>query len=489
MTSNEAQPGPDAARRGRVLRRLRALLHVMPLADLRRGAGHREPLHQHYDFLVLAIEAFDRIIDCASLEHESDADEIIATLRPLLQAMDAAASVVPDATRHDFVGHAVLAFLRRDADGRRPFEENYSFWDGGERSEDRVVSFPLLREKFANDGRTVLQLSAEALNLFLNALDLDIEDAQAATKAVIQSQLARGKFRDAVATAEQARLQSVVFCEKIDAVLRASRRDLRRVDWRHHVPTLLKDAETHLDAQLLSERAILTITEEQLEALDDGSAEAFHVAEVARLMRQCRRRHLDLQERLIGSRQVFFEQQDRQGFAPPPVFGRVDPLAGVLEPLLRAGEEIAGRALDAGTPALIGPQVPRALSLSALLAWHFQPKREFAVSGEVLVAERSWEKVGAETPRFSDETWERTEAFLLTVASGERLSSVLNRAGLGEEFAEVRELVALLAVRAFAADDDEDDPDAGRRAELAGEKLAVAGFSCDDLRLWMNRAT
>ena len=484
-----AQPGPEAARRGRLLRRLRALLHVMPLADLRRGEGHREITHRHYDFLVLAIEAFDRIIDRASLEHESDADEIVTALRPLLHAMDAAANVAPDAERHLVVGHEVLAFLRRDADGRRKFEEKYSCWDGGGQTVERVVDFHLLREKFANDGRTVLQLSAEALNLFLNALDLDIEDAQAATKAVIQSQLARGKFRDAVATAEQARLQSMVFCEKIDAELRASRRDLRRVDWRHHVPNLLKDAEVHLDAQLLSERAILQVTQEQLELLDDDSLEAWNVAEVARLMRQCRQRHLALQQRLIGSRQVFFEQQDRQGFAPPPTFGRLDPLASVLEPLLRAGEESARRALERGTPALMGPQVPRALSLSALLAWHFRPRRELAVSREVLVAERSWERTGAETPRFSDEAWQRAEAFLSGVAPGERLSSALDRAGAAGESTEVQELVALLAVRAFAADDDEDDSDAGRRAELSGEKLATAGFSGDDLRLWMKRET
>ena len=273
--SGDARQNPDDARRVRLLRRLRALLHAMPLADLRRGAAYRDPDRRHYDYLVLAVEAFDRIVDCASLEHEADAAEIVVALRPLLRAMDAAVSISPDGERHETVGYDVLAFLRRDLDGRRPFRESYDWWDGREQVARLVLDFTLLREKFANDGRTVLQLSPEALNLFLNALDLDIEDAQAATKAVIQSQLARGKFREAVATSEQAKLQSMVFCEKIDAELRATRRDVRRVDWRHHVPNLIKEAEVHLDGQLHSERAILAITEEQMGLLNDESAEFF----------------------------------------------------------------------------------------------------------------------------------------------------------------------------------------------------------------------
>ena len=266
---------------------------------------------------------------------------------------------------------------------------------GAQLSRNVFSILPSCEKKLASDGRTVLQLSLEALNLFLNALDLDIEDAQAATKAVIQSQLARGKFREAVATSEQARLQSMVFCEKIDAELRATRRDVRRVDWRNHVPNLIKEAEVHLDAQLHSERAILAITEEQMGLLDDESAEFFQVAEVARLMRQCRLRHLALQERLIGCRQVFFSSRIGKRFVAPPTLGRTDPLSGVLEPLLRAGEEAARRALDLGTPALMGPQVPRTLSLPTLLAWHFQPRREFAVSAEALVDERDWRKSAA----------------------------------------------------------------------------------------------
>ena len=54
-----------------------------------------------------------------------------------------------------------------------------------------------------------MQLSSEAINLFLNALDLDIESAQEANEAVVRFQLERGKFDQARSFAENARGQSL----------------------------------------------------------------------------------------------------------------------------------------------------------------------------------------------------------------------------------------------------------------------------------------
>ena len=52
----------------------------------------------------------------------------------------------------------------------------------------------LLEDRHHPDGRVVLALSTGAANLFLRSLDLDIEDGQIATEAIVRTQLARGKF-------------------------------------------------------------------------------------------------------------------------------------------------------------------------------------------------------------------------------------------------------------------------------------------------------
>ena len=54
-----------------------------------------------------------------------------------------------------------------------------------------------------------------------NAFGLDIEDAQAANEAVVQSQLARGKFNEAIQSAQNARGQSMRYEEKISRMISA----------------------------------------------------------------------------------------------------------------------------------------------------------------------------------------------------------------------------------------------------------------------------
>ena len=61
----------------------------------------------------------------------------------------------------------------------------------------RFVEFRLIEDRHHAIEGTVLRLSNEAINLFLGAFELDIEDAQAAAEAVVRSQLERGKFHEA----------------------------------------------------------------------------------------------------------------------------------------------------------------------------------------------------------------------------------------------------------------------------------------------------
>ena len=212
--------------------RLRVLLHTAPLHELRLGDSRRDPELRHYDSLSLAMKVFDLVVDSAGLDREVNRERVEQALGPLLDQMDAASGLAPDPSRHEAIVDRVLGGLRNDLDRRRPFEEVYTGFEEDLSAVRRKLEFRLLVDYFHPSGSTVLRLSNEAINLYLNALELDIEDAQAAAEAVVMSQLARGRFDEAVQTARNARWQSLRFAEKVTAIIRETRRDVSRVDWR-----------------------------------------------------------------------------------------------------------------------------------------------------------------------------------------------------------------------------------------------------------------
>jgi hypothetical protein len=200
MPDEPSSPGPNSWP-PELTRRLRVLLHTSPLAALRRGDVLRDPDVRHYDSLALALRVLDVVIDRLGFEDEADRDLVARELAPMLAAMDGAAGIHPSADRHSEILDRVLAGLRNDGHARRPFGEEYVALDEHGRATRHLLEFRLLWDAFHPSGRTVLRPSPEACNLYLRLLDLDIEDAQAATEAVVESQLARGRFDEAVQSA------------------------------------------------------------------------------------------------------------------------------------------------------------------------------------------------------------------------------------------------------------------------------------------------
>jgi hypothetical protein len=212
------------------------------LFDLRRSDSLRAEELRHYDTLALAIKVWDLIVENMGLDVEMDRKSLRAALEPLLLKMDRAAGIEPNSERHDAAVEQVLGGLANDSERRRPFSVAYQDFANGE-AVQRMLEYRLVLDYLHPSGGTVLRLSNEAINLYLRAWDLDIEDAQAAAEAVVLSQLNRGKFDEAVHSARNARLQSLRYWEKITRIVRDTRRDVHRVDWAGEVPKLL-DEET-----------------------------------------------------------------------------------------------------------------------------------------------------------------------------------------------------------------------------------------------------
>jgi hypothetical protein len=456
-------------------RRLRVLLHTLPFEALRRGDALRDPELRHYDGIALALRALDIIIDRLGLEKEADREVIARLLEPTLAAMDAASNVPVSAARHERMIDVVLDGLRNDRNARRPFREEYTIVEGDGHASRHALEFRLLCDTFHPAGRTVLRPSSEACNLYLRLLDLDIEDAQTAAEAVVESQLARGRFDEAVHSARQARTQSVRFRDKVQRVLQDTRRDVERVDWREDAPRMLNEALAHLERRIGVERSILLAAAERLDALPDQEANSRRaVVQVEDLTHDCLLRHTELHEQLIGARSVFLDAQARQSFAPGPSQPLPDLLDDVLEPLLHMTLTNAHEVVSRGFACMMPPRIPTLCSIARLASWMLQPRRP-QPSLEVSVDPIDPSEIDAELRRYPPAIRTAAHEILRELATDTRLSEVLAHARATGAPDAVLEVIALLTLRGFATEDRDS-------ARIAAERFE--GGQLDDVLLY-----
>ncbi|HEX5050643.1 MAG TPA: hypothetical protein VFZ65_02615 [Planctomycetota bacterium] len=445
---------------------------------MRRSDSLRDPEFRHYDSLALALLILDTVIDHLGLEQEADRDVLARKLAPVLTSMDAAAGIPPSPERHEQMLDKLLGGLRNDGDARRPFREEYITIEPDGTAPKRALEFRLLFDAFHPSGHTVQRPSNEACNLYLRLLDLEVEDAQAAAEAVVESQLARGRFDEAVHTARQARIQSVRFRDKVQQILRDTRRDVDRVDWKIEVPRMLNESLAHLERRLKVEQGILDAAEERLEVMSEDDADARRaVAQVAELTRDCQMSHTELHGQLIGARTVFLDAQARQCFAPSPSRPLPDLTDDVLEPLLCQPVAAANRILDQGFPLLVGPRVPVAASLRALVEWMLQPRRP-QPRLEIPVEPVDATDVELELQRYPPEVRAAAGSLLGDCGGEERLSELLVRARASGADDAVLEALALLALQGFSVE----GRDRSRlTSEATGESLQDELLYGDDL--------
>ncbi len=438
----------DAARDASLVRRLRVLLHTFPLFQMRAADARRDEELRHYDTLALALKVLDVIAERMGMEDEADREIIDFALRPLLEAMDKAARTFPDRRRHEAITDRVLGALRNDQEGRRPFKIPYTELQPNGRVAVRKLEFRLVQDAFSLMGGTVLRLTNEAVNLFFNALELDIEDAQAATEAIVHSQLARGRFDEALRSAHYALRQSRLYRDRLSRLLRDTQRDIGRVDWREEAPRLIDDAMKHLEARLDTERGILESTHERLDHLPAGTSEAEAVARISDVMQQCIDTHTTLQRELMSARTTFLDSQARQSFLPAVVQARPELLHEVLTPLLAQGTKQVMDILERTVPLLLAPKpqaMPSLLFLfDGLLRPRRQPRTEW-IHIEPIDPERSLRDVA----RYGDSERAAAELILRALAPRTALSDLLLDLRHANTAPSVIEVVVLLALQHF----------------------------------------
>lgn len=432
---------------GHLTRRQRVLLHMEPILRLYRQPGTRDDRHLQYDTLALVMKIFDTIIDQGGFGSEVTEESVLDAVEPLLVAWDEAREVAPSPDLHNEVVHRILAELKNDAQRQQPFEAPYHAFDNAGNPKQRVLRFKLLIEEFGYGGGIVLKLSSEAINLFLNAFGLDIEDAQVANEAVVQSQLERGRFNEAVDSAQNARGQSMRLEAKIRWILLQITRDIDRVDWRSEADELLREALDHVGRRLRVEDNILQSAQDKLDNLVETDSRRPALAEVARLMKECRGRHLQLHGQLMPARGEYLRQQARQAFVAARLRGSTDLRDSVLRDVLAQPVDVASEALSAAG-VFMGPQAPSLLNLRELVHWQLQPKRQTG-RGLDPVEEIELDHDEGDERRYDDGMIAEAADVLASLRDRTRLSKLIGDGEARAREEETLDALVLQVVRAF----------------------------------------
>ncbi|WP_443076812.1 hypothetical protein [Streptomyces sp. TRM 70361] len=491
------RPAPGPAADEGLARRLRALACTAPLHDLDARKANLAGEYSTYAMAEVALAAIDLVTLHMDFDTGADHEEIVARLLPRV----AAQAPRRPAAEHERVARWVLENLINVGSVDRGFRAVYGTFGPDGEYVRRDYDFKLIEEVPGPGGGVYLRTTDEAVNVLVGALDTDVTSAQIAAEVKLEVLVSRGRLADAQLAAEQARYRTVQYAETLRRALEATRRNVRAVDWLNTVPDLIAEALDHVADRYRHENAILTnIRRARDEAPADRSPEhKLRAAELIDIVKDCIRRHTQLQSRLLEAGPLFRAEQDRQAFAPPAARTGLDLYGQLLAPVLPLPVERATKVTDAFFARGTGLRAPAAVRLGDLTELLLTPP-----------APR--EHLGAEMPepdlvatpddsRFSEEQLAAARELLdLPHDAPRRLSGLLAEARRrAPQDPDLPYLVALLAVHAasppvgtayrqgerrllFAVDDgtELDDPEFGGADLVVGTALLdAAGMAAD----------
>ncbi|MFC8453283.1 hypothetical protein [Kitasatospora sp. NPDC057223] len=461
------RPAPGPAADEGLARRLKALACTAPLHDLDNRKVNLAGEYGGYAMAEVGLAAIDLVTLHMDFDTGADRDIVLARMLPRV----AAQNPPRPAAEHERVARWVLESLINVGSVDRGFRAVYGTFGPDGAYVRRDYDFKLIEEVPGPDGGVYLRTTDEAVNVLVGALDTDVTSAQIAAEVKLEVLIRRGRLADAQLAAEQARYRTVQYAETLRRALDATRRNVRAVDWMQAVPDLIDEALDHIADRYRHENAILTnirkVRDESEPNTPEGAEHKRRAAELVDIVKDCIRRHTQLQTRLLEAGPLFRAEQDRQAFASPGARTGTDLYGQLLAPVLRLPVEQAVRPTDAFFARATGLRTPTAVRVTDLVDLLLTPPVER-------------EHLGAELPdpdlvatpddsRFSEAQLEAALELLdLPADAPRRLSGLL--ADARRQDPELPYLLALLAVHAAS-------PPVGTAYRQGEERLL---FAVDD---------
>lgn len=399
-----------------IVRRRRALAPIQVLTDIERNkAQYDGDFWRNYDLFTIALAVIDQVALAMGISAGRTWDETVD------YAASQAQRQAPEAGRKQWQAVAervVVSLVTTDVE-TVPYlvhEESGAHW--------RAQRFRLLYvHSGGEDGAEYLRASEQAINIFVEALDLDIEAAQIANEAQLKALIARGAVESAVQIARLARYQSIQYQERVRRIVADTLIDPEAHDWIGDVPELLAAALNHVRDRLAAEAALLDAVAERRSRMTDPTS-LTSANQLIEILRDCRHRHDELHSHLIGARSRLREALDDRFARPPTAAHRVNVTTDLLLPLLGQPAQNVSTATD------------RLLALVGGIKTRWWPSLS-TLTDELCAPPRSVDNGEEFThPEFEDDDrpqwWEPYEAtvdsLLEGIAEPVRLSQVLERA-------------------------------------------------------------
>ncbi|WP_370948842.1 hypothetical protein AB5J62_15170 [Amycolatopsis sp. cg5] len=321
-----------------IVRRRRALAPIQVLTDIERTKAALDGAYwDRYDLFTIALAVIDQVALAMGISAGRTWEETLE------YAVGQAARQVPDADEAEWrsVAERVLVSLvTTDVEIVKHLVHTTTgpSW--------RNQRFRLLYlHPTGSEGLEHLRASEQAINIFVEALDLDVEAAQIANEAQLNALIARGAVESAVQIAKVARYRSIQYQERIRRIVADTLIDPDVHDWLGEVPALLEDALGHVKDRLGAESALLDAVADRRAELDDQT-KLDAANQLIEILRECRRRHDDLHRHLIGARSRLREALDDRFRRAPRTARRFDIGSDLLAAYLARGTAVAAEAAD-----------------------------------------------------------------------------------------------------------------------------------------------
>lgn len=204
---NIAIPTDDAS----IVRRRRALAPIQVLTDIERTKSSLDgDFWRTYDLFNIALAVIDQVALAMGISAGQTWEETVE------YAVGQAARQAPGAGRAQWTTVAERVVVSLVTVDMETVEYLVHAETGPAWKQQR---FRLLYVHAGGEGSEYLRASEQAINIFIDALDLDIEAAQIANEAQLAALIARGAVESAVQIARHARYRSIQYQERIRRII------------------------------------------------------------------------------------------------------------------------------------------------------------------------------------------------------------------------------------------------------------------------------
>jgi hypothetical protein len=313
------------------------------------------------------------------------------------------------------------------------------------------------------EGRYVA--SAEAINIYLTSLSVELEGQQAADEGALRHFIQHGRLDEAELAARAALMRTIEYADHIRRSLQLVERGVSDFDWVAEMLPRFDAARNHIEERMKAEESLVIEAERKMQDADlDGKK---RLSIIVDQLDRASRQHNALLNLVLGANRRFMDEHARQHFRPATLNPFPNPQSAVLRPLLRFGLGKLDEWMHHNWFLLHPPRYRPMLDFALMTRTLLQPAHEVGRSGEVVIDTELEEGRDTE-PAFPDTVWAAFQKAFAALPERFRLSECLDLLPHAE--CSARQLAVLRVGQWFEG--RADDPG----VEDDGEKLSCDGF-------------